>query len=333
MAASLVVFYHASRHLDKDLGYTAAKHVFQFGHSGVDFFFVISGFIILFVHGGDCGRPDRLGHYAERRFTRIFPAYWTILAVTIVSALLSSHQAMPSLGSLMVAVTLFPAAGEPLVGVAWTLQHEMMFYAIFATLIVHRRAGLALFVLWLGMVICGQFTTVPFLPDKAVSAYNIEFFFGMAAAQWLRSREVPCARLVLSFGLAAFAAAAAAEVTGLLDGYAWPARLAYGLPSMLIILGLVEVERSGKITVPGPLQKIGSASYSIYLFHLFCLGIFYKAWSVVGLLGRMPLWITFIAIVAAGILGGVAVSQMVEYPLMRLVRHKTARLVRARATN
>src|SRR3954463_5354085 len=40
---------------------------------GVDFFFVLSGFIVTFVHWGDIGRRDRLANYARQRFTRVFP--------------------------------------------------------------------------------------------------------------------------------------------------------------------------------------------------------------------------------------------------------------------
>ena len=61
MAATAVVFYHAARHLNKIYGVPALMCVFQFGHAGVDLFFVISGFIILFVHYDDIGRPERLG--------------------------------------------------------------------------------------------------------------------------------------------------------------------------------------------------------------------------------------------------------------------------------
>jgi peptidoglycan/LPS O-acetylase OafA/YrhL len=51
IAATAVVLYHTARHFDKNYGIPALESVFQFGHAGVDLFFVISGFIILFVIG------------------------------------------------------------------------------------------------------------------------------------------------------------------------------------------------------------------------------------------------------------------------------------------
>src|SRR5579872_2146684 len=96
IAASLVVLYHAARHIDENYGLPWLRALFQFGHAGVDFFFVISGFIILFVHYDDLGQPGRLGRYVERRFTRLMPTYWVALALTLAMVLAGTHAA-PSL--------------------------------------------------------------------------------------------------------------------------------------------------------------------------------------------------------------------------------------------
>jgi exopolysaccharide production protein ExoZ len=67
VAALLVVLYHAALHVEGDVpGSAVLWGLPHFGHAGVDFFFVLSGFIISFVHRRDLGRPDRLGHYLER---------------------------------------------------------------------------------------------------------------------------------------------------------------------------------------------------------------------------------------------------------------------------
>jgi peptidoglycan/LPS O-acetylase OafA/YrhL len=63
LAAISVIFYHVSRHVNQAFGTPGLVAAFQAGHAGVELFFVISGFIILFVHGQDSGRPRRLGHY------------------------------------------------------------------------------------------------------------------------------------------------------------------------------------------------------------------------------------------------------------------------------
>ena len=325
IAAAIVVFYHAARHFDKDVGFPLGRQAFQFGHAGVDFFFVISGFIILFIHIGDFGRPGRLVHYALRRCTRIYPIYWVILAVTVAIALVSSHHLPPSPFDVVWAALLLPTSGEPIVGVSWTLQHEVIFYVLFATLILHRRMGAAVLVAWFAVIVVGLAGGWTIPPSAFFSAYNLEFLFGMGAALWLRRGTVPFARTLFALGLSSFAAAAA-EVFGLLDGYAPWARLAYGVPSALIVLGLVEMERQGAIAVPSRLLWLGRASYSIYLFHLTWIGLSYKLWTAGGLAGWAPPWAGFGLVAAAGIGGGVLVSVMIEYPLMRQVRRGLRRV-------
>ncbi len=318
VAAIIVVLYHAARHLDRNVGFVDGRQLFQFGHAGVDFFFVISGFIILFVHGGDLGRPERIGHYAARRFTRIYPIYWVILVLTVA---LAARSVLPSPLEVAWAAALLPTRGEPMVGVAWTLQHEIVFYGVFAVLILNLRAGVVLLGLWLGLIAHGFLSAGPRgMAAVFVSAYNLEFFFGMGAAWWLRRHEVARPGAVLALGLSVFALFAGAEVLGHVDGYASWARLAYGLPSALIILGLVEMERGGRIRVPVRLLWLGRASYSIYLFHLTGIGMAYKLWVVAGLMALTPAWTGYGVISAAGIGGGIVVSWLVEYPLMRWTR-------------
>lgn len=153
LAASLVVAYHGGRMLalPQYVGYVPLHGIFAFGHAGVDFFFVLSGFIISYVHHADVGRPRRLMHYAFQRVTRIYPVYWAATAIVILS-LFFSHDPAAQLAPLHVAASLLliPHNQEPVLGVAWTLEHEMLFYLAFGVAILSRRLGGVLyFAAWL----------------------------------------------------------------------------------------------------------------------------------------------------------------------------------------
>ena len=152
IAATAVVFSHAARHVDKAFGAPGLITAFQAGHAGVDLFFVLSGFIILFVHRRDIGQPGRLQHYLGRRFNRVMPLYWLVLALTIGMSVAGRHDA-PSLPWLLWSAALLPSLSEPLLGIAWTLQFEVVFYAAFAVLIVSRGAGLALLAVWFAWIV------------------------------------------------------------------------------------------------------------------------------------------------------------------------------------
>ena len=329
IASVAVVLYHAARHLHKNHSGAALAAIFQFGHAGVDLFFVLSGFIIMFVHFDDLGRPARLGHYVQRRLTRLMPTYWVALALTIALSMSGGHG-LPPLGRLLTSFTLLPSHQEPLLGVAWTLQYEIVFYALFCVLILDRVAGAVVVGLWLIWIALAQVGLGGSLPGSLSGIDNLEFILGAAAAIWLRRGSLSAPWPIFATGLGLFAIAAVCEDAGLLDGYADSARAAYGLPAAMIIIGLAEASRrghvpgghvpGGHVPVPALLGRLGKASYSIYLFQFVFIGVLWKFELATGLAARLPVPINFAVLSAAAVGGGVLLSALVEYPLMRMIR-------------
>jgi exopolysaccharide production protein ExoZ len=75
IAATMVVAAHCGHTLGApaNFGVPPFGLLFQFGRSGADIFFVLSGFLISFIHWRDLGHPERLRHYLARRGAS--PAY------------------------------------------------------------------------------------------------------------------------------------------------------------------------------------------------------------------------------------------------------------------
>lgn len=91
LAALAVVVHHAALSTDAFVHRLPvwAFGLFEFGLLGVDFFFVLSGFIIMHAHQGDARSPNAARSYAIKRLTRIFPAYLPIgIGVLVLYALL-----------------------------------------------------------------------------------------------------------------------------------------------------------------------------------------------------------------------------------------------------
>ena len=321
IAATFVVLYHAARHLNKIYVTPVLMSVFQFGHAGIDLFFVISGFIILFVHYDDIGRPVRLRRYIGRRLSRILPIYWVALALTIILSLGGGHG-LPPLIDVAWSALLLPSHAEPLLGIAWTLQFEIVFYTIFCIVIVNRMLGVTVLALWLCWIVLTKFDVSMGgeVPPSLYGVYNIEFFCGMAVAYWLRNRTVLFPKPILLMGVILFAGTGIAENTGLIDGYADMSRLIYGPAAALIVLGAAAAGRGGLMTVPIWLQTLGTASYSIYLFQFVFIGVLWKLWLVLRFADTLPDIASFPVLAIAGVAGGIAMSRLVEYPLMGLIR-------------
>jgi len=321
VAAIAVVLYHAARHMDKVLGAPTLIHIFQAGHAGVDLFFVISGFIILFVHRTDIANPGRLTHYIGRRFNRVMPLYWIALAITIAMTVAGGH-ALPPIRQILWSASLLPSPNEPLLGIAWTLQYEVVFYAAFAFLIVSRVAGLTVFFAWFLCMLANSVSqAVSFLPPLS-GAYGAEFFMGMAAAHLVTRYRIPAARGMAVLGLLMFIAALILESLGLLDGFSTLARFAYGPAALLLVAGTVSAERNGLLSVPIWLRAAGEASYSIYLFQFVFIGLIWQVWLKAGLAQRDTAALCFLLLATGAMSGGMLVSRLIEQPLLRFTRRR-----------
>lgn len=328
IAATLVVLYHAALHLEEHVGGRIALGLPHFGHAGVDFFFVLSGFIITFVHHKDFGKPGRLAHYAKRRFTRVFPFYWIVLAYYLADFALLHRSELPGAWETLMNLFLLPHSQEPVVGGAWTLVFEITFYTIMAVTICSRRWGVAVLGAWAVIVLGGwlhpQWFSTPPLLHVLSSPFCLEFFLGIGTAYVALTRKVPASGWVLLAGVAAFLAAGVAEVMGLLNGYGAAARVAYGSCSVLIVLGLVERERSGQLQVPKAMAVIGQASYAIYLVHLVAIGIAFKFLSKAVQVGVSWNWVLWAGLSAWAVLAGILASSWLEQPSIRFVRKRLA---------
>jgi peptidoglycan/LPS O-acetylase OafA/YrhL len=323
VAACSVVFYHAARHMDAACHVPAVRALLQFGHAGVDVFFVLSGFIILFVHFDDIGQPSRLWRYVSRRATRLLPVYWVALALTILLRIVAGHE-WPSLFSVLWSGLLLPSWSEPLLGVAWTLQFEVVFYAMFAVLILNRRAGIFLMAAWL---LCIVVVSVrgggAGVPPCLCSAYDLEFFLGMGVAVAARRGRIRIAGPLVWGAGGFFALICLCEDLRVFDGYGNWARVAYGVPAALLIFQLAATGS----TMPRPLAVLGAASYSIYLFQFFWIALAWQAYRMVGFDRILPCAWGVPLLAAGGIVGGVLMSRGVEYPLMELLRARKKKAV------
>jgi exopolysaccharide production protein ExoZ len=246
-AASGVVIYHCSATI-------AGNHTEFYG---VALFFVLSGYLM-------CKIRDRSAwDFAQDRIWRIVPNYWLAMAAmltlfrmwtwwpvehTVLSALFIPHDA--------------PAGLFPVLGVGWTLNLEMYFYALFALAILISRRLSPLIV---GTSIIAMKYGLPYVTDsKPVLFYYTHdyvnyFVYGIAiwyGSEWIKGLNL------LKLPTWTFPVALAGYSAIVILNVADPHYLVPALFAMTVF-----ASNSGADIAPRPLVLMGDASYACYLLH------------------------------------------------------------------
>jgi peptidoglycan/LPS O-acetylase OafA/YrhL len=321
IAALLVVFYHAGRMiaLPQYAGHKGMGGAFDFGHAGVDFFFVLSGFIIYFVHHSDLGHSRNLARYLWRRVTRIYPSYWLITAF-VIALMLAKHDPALTFFHAAKSILLIPDRQEPLLGVAWTLLHEIMFYAVFAVAIFNIRAGIVCAQLWIGIIAAGLFYHFddPILKTAAM-LFNFNFLIGIAAAYMVLNVKIRLPLAYLLAGAAVFLATGLCENAGLLNPESVSEILLFGGASGLIIVGAAIAERDGQFGVGRIGEFFGGASYLLYLVHTIVVGFVFRFLMMAGVIKSWPDWICVLLSAIAAILVVGLLYVFYERPVLKIL--------------
>jgi exopolysaccharide production protein ExoZ len=292
--------------------------MFRFGHAGVDFFFVLSGFIITYVHHRDLGNPARFVRYARNRIRRIYPPYWVVTFLLIAVAIVSRHRERLAPLHLLASFALIPHGQPPLVGVAWTLQHEMLFYVCFGLAVLWRPLGGILLAACLGLVAAGLL-----LPEKAwwwvflTSPFHLQFIMGIAAARWVMCRRIPLPRLLAGGGGLAFLLAGLAENADWIGYLGFESKLGFGLASLVLVVGLAGAERQGLLRVGSFGALIGGASYAIYLLHDTVTNSTAYLLARTGLIRFFPVSLLLVVLCAVTVAVAITFFLTIEQPIMR----------------
>lgn len=306
IAAALVVFCHSELAANAYLGGSIFGGWLLKGAHGADLFFVLSGFIMFWIHERDFDQPGQLGPYALKRVARIYPPYWAALALVIAILVILPNAGDPWMrkpDAIASAILLVPYSRGSVLSVAWTLCYEVTFYLLFATLIIRRSLGFLLLGLWVAASIIGR-GAGPFPISFFTAPYAVHFALGMLVALAVRRGAVNRPIVLIGFGVTLFLLSARVEQTWGKEVYGpW----SYALASALIIAGLATV----RINWAAPIELLGNASYSIYLVHYPLLI------GSIPLAARLPHGMGHAAALLAAFGGGLAFYAVVERPTIQ----------------
>src|SRR6267154_603596 len=306
-AAFHVVIFHFQA-MQIFIGPAWFQKLSSIGYVGVSFFFVLSGFILVYTYAG---RPIVLTNFWRARFARIYPSYAFSLLVTapfFFYAVLTmnipffvwakAHLKLASALVLSLLQAWVPPAALTWNAVAWSLSVEAFFYVLFPflLLVLVRRSQPQLLLIaavsWLTSLVFSGSDVV--LNADRLSIVNAdvlgafwlnalkfnplarlpEFLLGMACGfLFLRSRrESKLATRVVFSGIAVFAVVVAFS-TAIPYPILHTALLSPAFAA--IIYGLALRPSWGAFLENRLLVLCGDASYSLYLLHSMIMGMYF----------------------------------------------------------
>lgn len=320
------------------------------GYIGVNFFFVLSGFILVYTYASKDLNPRR---FWRARFARIYPAYVLSLAVTAPGFLFAlqhlnlpfyvwsqRHFTLAALSTLLLLQAWIPQGALTWNPVCWSLSVEGFFYCLFPFLLPRTKAsserkllfGIAFFSL---TSLAMSVAYIVFHPDGAnlVSSSEVtlfwknllsfnplvrlpEFMVGVLAGQLFLTGRIrdKLGSVFIFCGVAIIVlitAVAARSPNPLISaGFLSPAFAA-------IIFGVAQQPRWTQFLALRPFVLLGEASYSLYLLHSFVIERAFDDTS------HLPHGFRVMICIAAAIGASLIAYLMIESPARRLLRPKT----------
>lgn len=229
------------------------------GYAGVDLFFVISGFIMVHVTTGVRAGVKSALDFLFARVTRIYPIWWIFAALMTAMFIVYNglgfgagwervSQGQPLTPYMIKSFLLAPQPAHPVLGVGWTLVHEMYFYLVFTLfLLVPRRFWHWGLLAWGTAIVGASFVglTKPFAGDVSSLIFypmTMEFIMGAAVGLAVSGGLAWRGGVVTLIGtlwLLASLTFQGAEDDNLLM---WGRVVWFGLPCTLLVYGFATLE-------------------------------------------------------------------------------------------
>lgn len=288
------------------------------GIGGVYLFFLISGYVISI----SASRSANWLGFAIQRFFRLYPLFLFSLVAAVVLIKLGYPEWW--LKDSLTTVTLFNLTmvqeflGRPsIMGLYWSLGYEVVFYALFAFLILTRKIEHAwkLAIVGAGVLLIG--VIISFLRGKGLGGDRFVcfelMFVGCAARAW-HAKQISRGAGIFAISLG-FIAIQLQWLSAIMlnpnstASYAGMLTMLLVFATFLIALGIKDE------AVPRTLVYVGEISFSIYLMH--------------GLVNRIlshqspPFAVHFLALLALTLLISAATYKWIEQPFIAIGKRIT----------
>ena len=272
-AALIMVLFHFTSFVWSKHGVVPFSGFFFFGYSGVNIFFVMSGFLMYYIHHKDFGDYRRVFPFMKKRFLRIYPVYWVVLIIAGTGLLVRNKI---GLLDYFFNASLILLPERYISPPSWTLWYEVMLYIFIIIVILNKKIGFLSILLWIIVVVINNFSPITDIYLPVLNIFNISFPMGIAAAYiGLRLKDESRERfsmIAVIVGSVLFVANAGysivhSEPGNIVPWHEAPFILGWGMSCSLLMFSVFSNKIENIFGRCKPLLILGDASYSIFLLH------------------------------------------------------------------
>jgi exopolysaccharide production protein ExoZ len=324
VASLLVVLYHFDNMLTQKYGQSSYGSLYGLGNLGVNYFFILSGFLLYQIHRKEWGVPKHAMHYAAKRVARIFPLYWVALIATILLSQISSEPRLPVGLDWFYEFALIKPEGKRMLGVSWTLNLDMIYYVIFCfTILLPIWAGRTIMLSWLALVIV--FNMMLGTQLGALGSHALLFMAGCFLSysfSILRNIEFSKVFLLLvcALGLITLLGVESYKANVGLDKLIERIILSFGFFLFLGSILIWEVQKGVGFMSRPIVVTLANGTYSIYLFHIMIGIVLFKLTLVSGLGELLHKELLLVLMTAIAFASGILIQKTIEDPLAKKVK-------------
>ncbi|MEO2073958.1 MAG: acyltransferase [Bacillus sp. (in: firmicutes)] len=283
---------------------------------GVDFFFIVTGFMIYYLYHKHAGVPGKASEFLLKRVIRIYPLYWmfTLLAIA-VSVIFPSMDGAYSLETIIKSMLILPT--EPILASTWSLSHVVFFYLLFTAYIFKPKISKRIIFFWIVATILIELKILPISEHTFfVSFSSLEIIFGSLIAYLTLNFTFRLSSLYIFIGLLGYLAVWINNIYNLVS---IQAPIFYCLFSMILMLGISEKDKKER-NVPKALSFLGDASYSIYIAHGPFLQLYILILEKLRLIDTLGFFLSMVIVILLAVISSCFVYRFIEKPMLKYLR-------------
>ncbi|MFP7297456.1 acyltransferase family protein [Neobacillus niacini] len=283
---------------------------------GVDFFFVVTGFMIYYLYHRQSGVPGKATEFILKRVIRIYPLYWMFTLLTIAASIIFPFIDGPYSWNLIIE-SMLTLSTDPILASTWSLSNVVFFYILFTAFLFKPQAFKPIIFSWILFTILINLKIIPYQENSFFTSFSsLEIIFGCLAAHVSLNYTFKYSSLSILIGMSGYLAIWINNINSFIE---IQTPVFYCFFSIIMMLGISEKDKKDR-KIPKVLSFLGDASYSIYIAHGPFLHFYILILKKLDLIVLLGYFFSLITVIILSVISTCLVYILIEKPMSKYLR-------------